>query len=286
MKKIVLCPNPLRDVGLLHTETIRRRLEEAGVTPVVHPLHYVTEERTEPVGAERDDLHQAIQTADLVVCLGGDGTILHLARIAAPCGVPILTVNLGRRGFIAELEPKDTDKIVAVALEARHTIEERMMLDVTVYRSGQVVHEAFALNDVVARGQARIIDLEVYADGQLITRLTGDGIIVSAPTGSTAYSMSAGGPIIEPTAKNISITPICAHALIAKSFVLAPDRAVAVRVILAGGRAGFLSVDGGSFSLEDLDEIIVTQSKHVCRLVKASERSFYQILNEKLGEVE
>jgi len=283
LKRIVLCPNPIRDIDLVYTETIRQRLEAQGTTPELFPLSYVTEERTEPVEEELARLCEVIRGADLVICFGGDGTILHLARAAAPYGVPILTVNLGRKGFIAELEPKDTDKIVSIALQDSYHIEERMMLDIAVHRQGKVVCEEFALNDVVARGATRLIDIDVYGDGELITSFSGDGIIVSSPTGSTAYSMAAGGPIIEPTAQNLSITPICAHALIAKSFVLAPDRSVCVKVTMMGGKKAFLSVDGGSFDLEDGDEITVTQSAHVTRLVKASERSFYQILNEKLS---
>jgi len=285
MKKIVLCPNPIRDIGLLYTEIIRRRLEAEGLEPVLHPLHYVREERNEAVGEELAALQGAIENADLIICLGGDGTILHLARVAAPYGVPILSVNLGRKGFIAELEPKDIDKIAEIALANVYRIEERMMLDIKVYRRGVVVCDAFALNDAVVKGTTRLIDIEVYADDQRITQFFGDGIIVSSPTGSTAYSMAAGGPIIEPTAQNLTITPLCAHALIAKSFVLASDKTVRVNVALSGLKKGYLSVDGGSFDLEEGDAIIVTQSVHVTRLVKASERSFYQILNEKLGEV-
>jgi len=286
MKKIVICPNPTRDIGLLHTVLIKRRLEAEGVSPVLHALHYVTEERTEPEGKELDALRAVIEGADLIICLGGDGTILHLARVAAPHRIPILSVNLGKMGFIAELESKDIDKIIEVALADMYRMEERMMLDIKIRRRGTVIREEFALNDAVVRGVTRLIDMEVYADGQLITAFSGDGVIVAAPTGSTAYSMAAGGPIIEPTAKNLTITPLCAHALIAKSFVLSPDKTVTVKVALSGVKKGYLSVDGGSFDLEDGDEITVTQSKHVTRLVKASERSFYQILNEKLGEVE
>lgn len=252
----------------------------------VYPLHYVTEDRTEPIGEALAALHEVIKAADLIICLGGDGTILHLARAAAPYEIPILTVNLGRKGFMAELESKDLDKVVEVASMEHYRIEKRMMLDVKVNRQGRTICEEYALNDAVARGATRLIDMEVYTDSQLITKFSGDGVIISTPTGSTAYSMAAGGPIIEPTARNLTITPLCAHALTAKSFVLAPDRRVRVKVTLSGTKRAYLSIDGGSFDLEDGDEVIVTQSKHVTRIVKASERSFYQILNEKLGEVE
>lgn len=286
MKQIVLCPNPMRDAELAHTRTIEAGLHALGITPTVFPLHYVSEERAEPIGAQLNALHETLKDAELIICLGGDGTILHLARAAAPYGVPILTVNLGRKGFIAELESKDLDKVIEIAAAEYYRIEQRMMLDVKVSRRGQIICEEYALNDAVARGATRLIDMEVYAGNHLITRFSGDGVIVSTPTGSTAYSMAAGGPIIEPTAKNLTITPLCAHVLTAKSFVLAPDKRVRVKVTLSGLKKAYLSVDGGSFDLEDGDEIIVTQSRHITRIVKASERSFYQILNEKLGEVE
>ncbi|MCL2562489.1 MAG: NAD(+)/NADH kinase [Oscillospiraceae bacterium] len=285
MKKIVLCPNPIRDIDLAYTETIRRRLTERGMEVVLCPLHYVTEERTEPEGAELCALQDQIRGADLIICIGGDGTILHLARVAAPYEIPILTVNMGRRGFIAELEREDTEKLIDIAAADAYSIQRRMMIDVTVRRNGQIIHEAFALNDAVVRGVTRLVDIEVYGDDRPITRFIGDGIIVCTPTGSTAYSMAAGGPIIEPNARNLAITPICAHALIAKSFVLAPNRAVTVKITLGDGKQGYLAVDGGSFALENQDEIKVTQSKYVTRLVKASERSFYEIVNDKLGEL-
>jgi len=209
---------------------------------------------------------------------------LHLARVAAPYGVPILSVNMGRRGFIAEMEPEDIENIIAIAAANTYNIQERMMADVRVLRDGRIIYEGFALNDVVVRGVTRLVDLEVYDDRALITRFAGDGIIVCTPTGSTAYSMSAGGPLIEPTAKNLAVTPICAHALIAKSFVLSADRAVTVKITLGEGKRGYLSVDGGSFALEDGDAVKVIRSQYVARLVKASERSFYEIVNDKLGE--
>lgn len=284
MKKIILAPNPLRDVGLRHTARLRCGLEAVGVTPLVFPLDYVSEERSEPVGRELKALTEELANARLLVALGGDGTILHLARIAAPYRVPILTVNLGRKGFMAELEPEDVDEIVKAATADTPQLEERMMIDVTVTRGGATVYQGFALNDAVVKGVARLVDFAVFGDGHLISRFSGDGVVVCTPTGSTAYSMASGGPIIEPTAQSITVTPICAHALRAKSFVLAPERTVTVQSTLAHGKQGFLSVDGGSFPLEDQDEVRVTCSRYITRLVKATGRSFYQMVNEKLGE--
>lgn len=269
MKKVVLYANPGRDVGLVCAKAVQQKLLDFGLAA--------------PLLVTGSDCEQLAQSADLLICFGGDGTILHLARIAAPFGIPILTVNLGRRGFMAELAPDDTDKIAAIALAETHSIQTRMMLDASVYRQDEPVYDGFALNDVVVTGATRLVELAVFADRQCVTRFLGDGIIAATPTGSTAYSMSAGGPIIEPTAQNIIITPICAHALMAHSFVLTPERRVSIKIDLAGEKDGYLSVDGGSFALAHGDEITIKKSRHVTRLIKATEQTFYQTLNEKLG---
>ena len=285
MKRIVLCPNPLRDANLVYSKELFRRLQERGMNPVLCPHHYILADRT-PLCVELSVLREQLETADLLIGLGGDGTILHLARLAALYQVPILTVNMGRKGFLTELEPKDMDKLVDIAVVGDYTIQERMMIDVCVLRGGAAIFEGIALNDVVVRGTTRPVGLAVYDDTQRITRFSGDGVIVCTPTGSTAYSMSAGGPLIEPTARNLAITPICAHALMAKSFVLpAVNRSVTVKISLDGYKHGYLAVDGDSFELEDQDEVKIVQSKYVTRLVKASERSFYEIVNEKLGGI-
>ncbi len=135
-------------------------------------------------------------------------------------------------GFMAELEPGDIDRIPGAVLGG-YDIHTRMMLDVALIRDGETILKDFALNDAVIRGLTRVVELSVYGDGQLISHFSGDGAVIASPTGSTAYSMSAGGPIVEPSAENIIITPICAHALVAKSFVLAPDRQVMAEI---GGR--------------------------------------------------
>ena len=272
----------MRDHNLETAKKVMAGLQSAA-NPVLFSLDYVSEARVEPIGDELKALCAEIRQSDLVICLGGDGTILHLARMTATYSVPLLTVNLGTKGFMAELEADEIDLIIETALASQMKIDKRMMLDVKVLRNGQTVHEDFALNDVVLRGLTRIIDISVYGDKQKITQFSGDGIIIATPTGSTAYSMSAGGPIIEPTAKNLAITPICAHALMAKSFVLAPEREVMVKPGLFGGKEAILSVDGGSFALEDEDCIVIKQSDFITSFVCVKGRSFYQLLGEKLG---
>lgn len=281
MKQIVLCPNPKRDHDIKFTLEVKKRLEECGYTPSVCPLFYSFPKPEKPLW--KTELEEALETADILICFGGDGTILHLARSAAKKSIPILTVNMGNKGFIAELERKDIDRIIQVAVSEEYTIDYRMMLDVSVTRGGERVFLDFALNDAVVAAIARIIDISVYGDGKKISKFSGDGIIVATPTGSTAYSMAAGGPIVEPIAENIIVTPICAHALIAKSFVLAPERRVTVEVSNMNGKQAYMSVDGGSFDLLPGDIISISKSEYVTRLIKASNKSFYEIVNEKLG---
>ena len=284
MKKILLCANPGRDKGLELTAKVYGMLTALGAEPIVCPLaeryggYDVTSEM------KFSTLGEEVGDADMLIAFGGDGTILQTARAAAPGGIPILGVNLGKKGFIAEIEKEDVG-LIAKTVSGEYTLDTRMMLDVTIARGGKIIHSDYALNDAVVGGIGRIIELSVFGDGQQISAFSGDGIVLSTPTGSTAYSMSAGGPIVEPAAENIIITPICAHVLIAKSFVLAPDRVVTVEIGRLGRKSAYLSVDGSaSVSLESGDIICVKKSAHVTKLVRVSDRSFYKIVSEKLGE--
>lgn len=230
-------------------------------------------------------MEEAFRKADLLVCFGGDGTILHAAKDAQLHGIPVLGVNLGSVGFMAELEV-DQLNLLARLPEGKYQQEERMMLDVAVRREGRIIFRDTALNDaVITKGAvARIIDLDVKADGVLVGRFSGDGVVVSTPTGSTAYSMSAGGPIVEPTAENLMVTPICPHALHARSYVLDRNRAVAVKMGKLTRKTAYLSVDGGkAFRLGGSDQVELRRSEAKARLARLTSRSFYAVLNQKLG---
>ena len=170
----------------------------------------------------------------------------------------------------------------------KYTVEARMMLDVTVRREGKVIYSDLALNDAaVTKGAvARVVDLEVFGDKVLISSFSADGVVVSTPTGSTAYAMSAGGPIVEPTAENIIVTPICPHALSARSFVLSRGRTVSVKLGKMARKTAYLSVDGGkALRLNSSDTVELRESQSKTRLVRVTGRSFYEILNHKLGGV-
>lgn len=285
---VVLSPNPYRDRGLKAARSAQKILHQNGVETVMClPFDLDENSRVElPLDLTFTPLKEGLTKADFLVCFGGDGTILHAAKDANLNHVPILGVNMGSVGFMAELEYSELSQLGKLS-SGRYTIESRMMLDVRAVRGGKILFQEVALNDaVVTKGAvARVVDLAVYGDKVLISKFAGDGVILSSPTGSTAYAMSAGGPIVEPTAENIIFTPICAHALYAKSFVLGPERLVSIR--LADGRkSAYLSVDGGkAFKLLPGDQVEITKSQRRTNLVKLTGRSFYDILNHKLGRV-
>ena len=239
----------------------------------------------EELGLSMRPLQQEIRQADLLIAFGGDGTILHLARTVALHSVPVLGVNLGSLGFMSELEVNELDRLRDLA-QGRFTVESRMMLDVSVLREGRQVYNNIALNDaVVSKGSiARVVRLDIFTEEGRLTKVGGDGIIVSTPTGSTGYSMAAGGPIVEPTAKNLLLTPICPHSTRSSSYVLSPEHVITVEAADANRKFVYLSVDGGkAFSLKNGDQVRVSTSKYTTRLVRLSKKSFCEILDKKMG---
>lgn len=285
--KIVLSSNPYRDKGMRVALEARRILEHAGAQTVLClPFQPKKGDRLElPRQVPLSLLEKELPTADLLICFGGDGTILHAARDATRCGVPILGVNTGSVGFMAELERGELPLLTPLA-HGMYTVEERMMLDVRVLRGSKVLYEDSALNDaVISKGSmARVAEMEVLADRVKVTGLTGDGVIVATPTGSTAYSMSAGGPIVEPTSRSIIVTPVCAHQLTARAMVLAPERVVTVQLPKGNRKYLYLSVDGGkALRLTGGDRVEISQGERSTQLVRLADRSFYQVINQKLG---
>lgn len=285
--KIVLSSNPYRDKGMRVALEAKRILEHAGAQTVLClPFQPKKGDRLElPRQVPLSLLEKELPTADLLICFGGDGTILHAARDATMCGVPILGVNTGSVGFMAELERGELPLLTPLA-HGMYTIEERMMLDVRVLRGSKVIYEDSALNDaVISKGSmARVAEMEVLADRVKVTGITGDGVIVATPTGSTAYSMSAGGPIVEPTSKSIIVTPVCAHQLAARAMVLAPERVVTVQLPRGNRKYLYLSVDGGkAVRLTGGDRVEISRGARSTQLVRLADRSFYQVINQKLG---
>jgi len=225
-----------------------------------------------------------LQEAELLVTLGGDGSILRAARAAAPCGTLLLGVNLGRVGFLTEAEPETWREVLSQVLSGDYWVEERMMLRVMAWRSGESLGQAEALNDVVVgRGaQARVVHLRTEVDGGYLATYVADGLIVATPTGSTAYALAAGGPILPPHLRNILLVPVAPHLSMDRPIVLAEG--VTVRIVVVGGRPAVLTVDGQvQARLESGDEVMVEASPHVACFARVQERTyFYKTLVTRL----
>lgn len=229
-------------------------------------------------------LDRELRDADMIICFGGDGTILHIAKTATRHGLPVLGVNIGNMGFMAELESTELDQLSRLAT-GDYTVDSRMMLDVTVHRDRDIILHDISLNDVaITKGAvARIVHLAVQCDGVQVMECGGDGLIVATPTGSTAYSLSAGGPIIEPEAHNILLTPICAHDVVSGSIVASDKRVITVSLTRNARRNAFLSVDGGkALRLNSGDIATIKKSDLETKLIRLKDQSFFDVVNLKL----
>lgn len=283
MSKLLLLPNAHRDTGLRATLTLAEYLASHGHETMISPFLSDDIRDTWPGDVPTVPLSQGIRDADMVVSLGGDGTILQLSPYLAGTGVPVVGVNMGNKGFLAELERGELLRVLEVA-EGRCSVQARMMLDVELVRGGETVFSRRALNEAAVRAQVALVRIEAYGDGREITSFSGDGIIVATPTGSTAYSMAAGGPIVEPDANCIILTPICTFRLAARSVVLTPDRYVEIRVPEQGEKRATLSVDGEGVEFLPGDELRVRRSAQSLLMAKVTGRSFYDIVFEKLND--
>ncbi len=220
---------------------------------------------------------------DVVAVFGGDGTFLYAARMVAAVGVPIMGVNLGSLGFLTEIKLEEMHNAFEGLIAGTYQVEERALLEVEVMREGRVLARYLALNDaVINKGAlARIIEIEVTVNAQLVTLTRADGLIISTPTGSTAYSLSAGGPIVYPTLEAFLITPICPHTLTNRPVVV-PDRDV-LEVVLRRGSGVMLTVDGQvGMPIVQGDALKVRKAAVSVRIVQPAGSTFFKLLREKL----
>jgi len=280
----VITPNPYRDKTLRCATEAKQILEKNGIEASICLAFEVDKDFILPSDVELKELEKELQNSDMLICFGGDGTLLHASKAATYHDIPVLGVNIGTMGFMAELESTEVSQLALLA-KNEYSIEERMMITASVIRDGAVVMRESALNDaVITKGAvARVIQMGIYCDGTEAISFSGDGVIVCTPTGSTAYSMSAGGPIIEPSAENICITPVCAHTMQARPIVTAGSRTIEVKIGRIGRKNAFLSVDGGrAFRLNAGDTVRITKSKYTTKLVRLTKKSFFEILYKKL----
>ena len=283
MKNLILAPNPYRDKNVQTVRNAVEVLKGVGLNPRVCLPFDIDRSYELPKDIRFHRLDREIGNAEMVICFGGDGTILHMAKAATKRDIPILGVNIGTMGFMAELESSELDKLALLA-DGNYMLDNRMMLDVTIQRDRDIIYHDICLNDVViTKGAvARIVHLQVKCDGVCALESGGDGVIISTPTGSIAYNFSAGGPIVEPDARNIIITPICAHEVGSRCIVASDRRTVTVEMVHNARRNAYLSADGGrAVRLNMGDVAIVKKSKLETKLVRLKDRSFYDVVSAK-----
>jgi len=240
---------------------------------------------------EKMDSHSQLpeKEVDGILVLGGDGTLLRAARELADRKIPFLGINLGHLGYLAEIEQQNIQTALDKLIEDDYTVEERMMLTGSVYLDGEQAGRDAALNDIVINrhGSLRVVNYDVYVNDQYLNSFTADGMIISTPTGSTGYSLSAGGPIVSPTASLLLLTPICPHTLNSRSIIFSGEDRIRIQIgeSRRGGRdEACVTFDGdSSFLMGTGDYVEIQKSTEVTRILKINQVSFLEVLRNKLS---
>lgn len=280
IKKTGIIVNEEKDKNLKITRKIIHYLNERDVQVFLPQNIIMLMGKLEKV----QPLTESLSELNMFFSLGGDGTLLRAARLASLNHIPVCGINLGGLGFLTQIGIKEIDHYLPSILENNYLIDERMMLSGFIIRKEKKVGKFYCLNDIVIAKKlyARLINLEMFINEEYVIQYAADGLIVSTSTGSTAYSLSAGGPIIYPVLKTIIITPICPHTLSARTLVVNHKDKIKL-IIKSKGEEVMLTVDGQQgFDLEENDVIIVEKSKYKTKLVTFPEKSFYSILRKKL----
>jgi NAD+ kinase len=237
-----------------------------------------------PKPSEGRTREQVAAAAELLLVLGGDGTLLAAARVAAPVGIPILPINMGSLGFLTSFMLEELYPALEDILAGRVTISERVMLHVELHRGGKSIDKQSVLNEVVINkgALARMIEVELIIDKDFVCRYRADGLIVASPTGSTAYSLSAGGPIVHPNVESFIITPICPHTLSDRPVVVCDTSIIEVKLSV-GTESVFLTLDGQKgIPLEVTDRVQISRAQQMLKLIQTPNKSYFEILRNKL----
>lgn len=263
-------------------EEVCRWLENKGIRVLLN------DECAESLGVSEEGLPlvRLAELSDCIMVWGGDGTILNSTRFAAPLGTPLYGVNAGRLGFLTEVDIPDLLPDLDRLLAGDYRIEERMMIEARVYRNRQLVETSLGLNDAVISKSAlaRMIWLRIYSDHELVNSYPADGVIIASPTGSTAYSLSAGGPIVGPNLDLMVISPICPHTLSARPLVVSPQNVISVVPDIPQGEI-MLTLDGQyGFKLQPKDEVQICRAPYVAKFIRVRKTNFYRVLREKFQE--
>ena len=285
--RIVLTPNPYRDRNFVHVQQAVDILEASGIETRVCLPFDVDKNYELPQNFKLYDLSKEIKNSDMLICFGGDGTILHSSKIATRHHVPILGVNMGTMGFMAELESGDLSLLSRIAT-GEYKIEKRMMLRVTVHNDGNELFNETALNDAaITKGAiARVIQMSVECDGVEAINCSGDGVLISTPTGSTAYSMSAGGAVVDPRMDAMIVTPICSHSLNATPLVFSAESELIIKNVTEREEKLYLNVDGCEMrTLTYGDTVTLRKGNKGVGFIRIKDGGFYQVLRHKMADI-
>lgn len=281
MKRIAVIPNNSKDIGLVNTKRLVEFLNgkaeiyiDEAYSVLGLNVNYVAES-------------EILDNAEYLIVLGGDGTILQRAAECAKRKIPVLGINLGKIGFMTEVEIDDMEDAISKFLQDDFTIEKRMMMKAEIRKENKIQFSFHALNDVVVSKVAgeKLIYMELSTDGVAVNRYTADGLIIATPTGSTGYSISAGGPVVDPCMRLYVATPICAHMLSVRSAVLSSNKDIRIKLDGEYGNADAVVTADGDIQgyIKNADEVIITESEYDFELIKIGEQSFYDTLIKKLS---
>lgn len=279
MKKIGIIVGKNKDIDYKVTSQITEKLLQKGFEVAVTP------EVKAGLSFDVIESDSVCKDSDFIICVGGDGTFLKAARGAFPYKKPVLGVNKGTVGFLAEVEPSEVDMAVDKIFVGEYSIQERIVVNVEVIRNGKSVYSNFAINDAVVSRMAlsRILRLRVMMDDKFVDSFAGDGVIISTPTGSTGYSLSAGGPIVSPDMRLMLVSPICPHILYSRSFIIAETKTVTVSVAGNSGVDAILTLDGQEgFPIEPDDIVSIGASKDSAYFASVKQVNFYDVLRAKI----
>jgi len=281
-KRIGLFVNRKKDSRLEITKKLVTLIGKYGMKPLL-PKSVATD-----LGLDEGYSESAmLDMASFLISVGGDGTLLNMARASFNYDIPVLGINLGTVGFLADVEINEIEKAVKRLADDDYELKNRMVLSATVFRNNSTVFESIALNDVVVNrdGLSRIIRLRVFVDNQFIDSFPGDGIIVSTPTGSTAYNLSAGGPIVQPDMEMMITTPICPHILYSRSFTTSADRKLRITINDDYPDSAIITMDGQEgFRIEASDEILVTRAGKDIKFISFKDVNFFEVLRAKIHD--
>lgn len=280
MKKFVIVANPYKDPQLKITNQIAGYIRSKGGSA------YSLLDRFDPdISFEELDYGKITDDTDCIIVLGGDGTLIRVVRKTRKTKIPIIGVNVGTLGYLCELELDNMYQAIDSLLEEKYTLEERLMIK--GYRKG-VENGRTALNDIVVHraGELVILRLNVYVNGEFLTTYDGDGVLISTPTGSTGYNLSAGGPIIEPSADILVLTPINAHNLNSKGIILRSEDVIEVELVSrrrTGGDTAYVSCDGDCFTILEVgDRFVIERAVHRINICKVNKQSFLETMRKKM----